>query len=54
MTVSLAQSGEKLIADVDGQRLQRGQQVTLGVRPEHLRLDGDELRAVRLHDDHVL
>jgi multiple sugar transport system ATP-binding protein len=42
VTVSLAQSGEKLIAHVDGQRLQRGQQVTLGVRPEHLRLDGDQ------------
>ena len=41
VTVSLAQSGEKLSAHVDGQRLQRGQQVTLGVRPEHLRLDGD-------------
>ena len=42
VTVSLAQSGEKLIAHVDGQRVQRGQPVTLGVRPEHLRLDGDE------------
>ena len=42
VTVSLPSSGEKLIAHVDGQRLQRGQQVTLGVRPEHLRLDGDE------------
>jgi multiple sugar transport system ATP-binding protein len=42
MTVSLARSGEKLIAHVDGQRLQRGQPVTLGVRPEHLRLDGDQ------------
>ncbi|MFL9964503.1 sn-glycerol-3-phosphate ABC transporter ATP-binding protein UgpC [Paraburkholderia sediminicola] len=42
MTVSLARSGEKLTAHVDGQRLQRGQPVTLGVRPEHLRLDGDE------------
>ena len=42
VTVSLAKSGEKLVAHVDGQRLQRGQPVTLGVRPEHLRLDGDE------------
>jgi multiple sugar transport system ATP-binding protein len=41
VTVLLAQSGEKLIAHVDGERLQRGQPVTLGVRPEHLRLDGD-------------
>ncbi|MCC8396205.1 sn-glycerol-3-phosphate ABC transporter ATP-binding protein UgpC [Paraburkholderia sp. MMS20-SJTR3] len=32
----------KLVAHVDGQRLQRGQRVTLGVRPEHLRLDGDD------------
>ncbi|HYS67709.1 MAG TPA: sn-glycerol-3-phosphate ABC transporter ATP-binding protein UgpC [Paraburkholderia sp.] len=42
VAVTLAQSGERLIAHVDGQRLQRGQTVTLGVRPEHLRLDGDE------------
>ncbi|MGF6573279.1 multiple sugar transport system ATP-binding protein [Paraburkholderia sp. GAS333] len=42
VTVTLPQSGEKLVANVDGQRLQRGQKVTLGVRPEHLRLDGDE------------
>jgi multiple sugar transport system ATP-binding protein len=42
VTVALPQSGEKLVANVDGQRLQRGQHVTLGVRPEHLRLDGDE------------
>ncbi|HEY4296474.1 MAG TPA: TOBE domain-containing protein, partial [Paraburkholderia sp.] len=42
VTVSLAQSGEKLSVHVHGQRLQRGQAVTLGVRPEHLRLDGDE------------
>ncbi|SIT43952.1 Maltose/maltodextrin import ATP-binding protein MalK [Paraburkholderia ribeironis] len=45
VTVALAASGEtsveKLVAQVDGQRLQRGQPVTLGVRPEHLRLDGD-------------
>jgi multiple sugar transport system ATP-binding protein len=42
VTVALAQSGEKLTAHADGQRLQRGQPVTLGMRPEHLRLDGDE------------
>jgi multiple sugar transport system ATP-binding protein len=42
VTVTLAQSGERLVAHVEGQRLQRGQPVTLGVRPEHLRLDGDE------------
>ncbi|PQV44798.1 ABC transporter ATP-binding protein [Paraburkholderia sp. BL21I4N1] len=40
--VTLAQSGEKLLAQVDGQRLQRGQPVTLGVRPEHVCLDGEE------------
>jgi multiple sugar transport system ATP-binding protein len=42
VTVALPQSAEKLVANVDGERLQRGQHVTLGVRPEHLRLDGDE------------
>ncbi|WP_341316455.1 sn-glycerol-3-phosphate ABC transporter ATP-binding protein UgpC [Paraburkholderia sp. IMGN_8] len=42
VTVSLAQSGERLAAHVDGRRLQPGQPVTLGVRPEHLRLHGDE------------
>ncbi|HEY3598962.1 MAG TPA: sn-glycerol-3-phosphate ABC transporter ATP-binding protein UgpC [Paraburkholderia sp.] len=42
VTVSLAKSGERLLANVDGQRLQPGQPVSLGVRPEHLRLDGDE------------
>ncbi|NML30347.1 ABC transporter ATP-binding protein [Paraburkholderia antibiotica] len=42
VTVTLAAGAEKLVAHVDGQRLQRGQRVTLGVRPEHLRLDGDE------------
>ncbi|MEX3895920.1 ABC transporter ATP-binding protein [Paraburkholderia sp. BR10954] len=42
VTVALAAGAQKLVADVDGQRLQRGQRVTLGVRPEHLRLDGDE------------
>jgi multiple sugar transport system ATP-binding protein len=33
--------GETLLASVDGRGLQRGQRVTLGVRPEHLRLDGE-------------
>ncbi|WP_176061200.1 sn-glycerol-3-phosphate ABC transporter ATP-binding protein UgpC [Paraburkholderia sp. BCC1876] len=42
VSVTLAHSGETLIAQVDGQRLQRGQPVTLGVRPEHVCLDGDE------------
>ncbi|NVH73366.1 sn-glycerol-3-phosphate ABC transporter ATP-binding protein UgpC [Paraburkholderia sp. JPY432] len=42
VTVALAAGAQKLVADVDGQGLQRGQRVTLGVRPEHLRLDGDE------------
>jgi multiple sugar transport system ATP-binding protein len=41
VTVALAQGGEHLVAHVDGGRLQRGQSVTLGVRPEHLRLEGD-------------
>jgi len=41
VTVTLAKSGERLVADVDGQHLQRGQPVTLGVRPEHLCLDVD-------------
>ncbi|OAJ54193.1 ABC transporter [Paraburkholderia ginsengiterrae] len=40
VTVTLAKTGERLVAHVDGQRLQRGQPVTLGVRPEHLRLGG--------------
>jgi len=40
--VTLAQGGEQLTAYVDGRRLQRGQPVTLGVRPEHLRMDGGE------------
>ncbi|WP_118180225.1 ABC transporter ATP-binding protein [Paraburkholderia phosphatilytica] len=34
--VVLAKSGEQIDVCVDGQRLQRGQPVTLGVRPEHL------------------
>ncbi|MGF6542967.1 ABC transporter ATP-binding protein [Paraburkholderia youngii] len=42
VTVALAAGAQKLVADVDGERLQRGQRVTLGVRPEHLRLDGGE------------
>src|SRR5579864_9423542 len=42
VTVTLAQSGERLVARVEGRRLQPGQPVTLGVRPEHLRLHGDE------------
>ncbi|WP_233806436.1 ABC transporter ATP-binding protein [Paraburkholderia sp. HP33-1] len=42
VTVALAAGAEKLVAHVDGERLQRGRRVTLGVRPEHLRLDGDE------------
>ncbi|APA87563.1 sn-glycerol-3-phosphate ABC transporter ATP-binding protein UgpC [Paraburkholderia sprentiae WSM5005] len=42
VTVALAAGADKLVAHVDGQRLQRGQRVTLGVRPEHLRLDGEE------------
>ncbi|MEX3638053.1 ABC transporter ATP-binding protein [Paraburkholderia sp. BR14320] len=42
VTVALAAGAQRLVADVDGERLQRGQRVTLGVRPEHLRLDGDE------------
>ncbi|HEY2024442.1 sn-glycerol-3-phosphate ABC transporter ATP-binding protein UgpC [Paraburkholderia sp.] len=46
VTVAIAtpgeSNGEKLVAHVDGQHLRRGQRVTLGVRPEHLRLDGDE------------
>jgi multiple sugar transport system ATP-binding protein len=41
VTVTLAKSGERLVAYVDGQHLQRGQPVTLGVRPEHLCLDVD-------------
>jgi len=41
VALTLAQGGERLTVHVDGQRLQRGQAVTLGVRPEHLRLDGD-------------
>ncbi|MGF6504343.1 ABC transporter ATP-binding protein [Paraburkholderia sp. 32] len=42
VTVALVAGAEKLVVHVDGKRLQRGQRVTLGVRPEHLRLDGDE------------
>jgi len=42
VSVTLARQDEQLTAYVDGRRLQRGQPVTLGVRPEHLRLDGDD------------
>ena len=42
VTVKLAKSGERLVAHVDGQRLQQGQPVALGVRPEHLRMEGDD------------
>ena len=42
VSVTLARQDEQLTAYVDGRRLQRGQPVTLGVRPEHLRLDGNE------------
>jgi multiple sugar transport system ATP-binding protein len=38
--VTLKQGGS-LAAQVDGKRLTRGQPVTLGIRPEHVRLDGD-------------
>ncbi|SAL48138.1 ABC transporter ATP-binding protein [Caballeronia humi] len=41
VTVKLAKSGETLVAHVEGERLQRGQPVTLGIRPEHLRMEGD-------------
>jgi multiple sugar transport system ATP-binding protein len=33
--------GGSLVANVDGRRLMRGQHVTLGIRPEHVRLDSD-------------
>ncbi|MCP3725644.1 sn-glycerol-3-phosphate ABC transporter ATP-binding protein UgpC [Paraburkholderia sp. CNPSo 3272] len=36
------EGGQTLLACVDGRALQRGQPVTLGVRPEHLRLTGDD------------
>ncbi|WP_028205350.1 ABC transporter ATP-binding protein [Paraburkholderia nodosa] len=36
------EGGQTLLACVNGSGLQRGQPVTLGVRPEHLRLDGDD------------
>ncbi|WP_345816813.1 sn-glycerol-3-phosphate ABC transporter ATP-binding protein UgpC (plasmid) [Paraburkholderia sp. PREW-6R] len=41
VTVRLARSGESLVAHVDGAHLTRGQNVSLGVRPEHLRLGGE-------------
>ncbi len=42
VTVKLLQSDERLSAHVDGARLTIGQPVSLGVRPEHLRIDGDD------------
>ncbi|WP_109477410.1 sn-glycerol-3-phosphate ABC transporter ATP-binding protein UgpC [Paraburkholderia sp. C35] len=39
--VRLKRSATMLRAQVDGARLIRGQSVTLGIRPEHIRLDGD-------------
>ncbi|TDN61479.1 sn-glycerol-3-phosphate ABC transporter ATP-binding protein UgpC [Paraburkholderia sp. BL10I2N1] len=39
--VKLLQSEETLAVDVDGIRLVRGQSVTLGIRPEHVRTDGE-------------
>ena len=42
VSVKLAQGDGRLVAHVNGERLRRGQAVTLGVRPEHLRLDGDD------------
>jgi len=42
VALRLDTTGERLIAQVDGRRLQRGEPVTLGVRPEHLRLSGPD------------
>jgi multiple sugar transport system ATP-binding protein len=42
VTVKLTKGGEELIAHVDGAHLQRGQAVTLGVRPEHLQIGTGE------------
>jgi multiple sugar transport system ATP-binding protein len=39
--VKLKKSASTLRVQVDGARLKRGQPVTLGIRPEHIRLDGD-------------
>jgi len=39
--VRLKHSDTTLRVQVDGARLTRGQPVTLGIRPEHIRLDGD-------------
>jgi len=39
--VKLKHSDTMLSAQVNGARLTRGQPVTLGIRPEHIRLDGD-------------
>ncbi|CAG4894336.1 ABC transporter ATP-binding protein [Paraburkholderia saeva] len=48
VVVRLAQGDEKLAVCVDGTRLVRDQPVTLGIRPEHVRTDGEaqSLRAV--------
>jgi multiple sugar transport system ATP-binding protein len=40
--VKLAQGEEMLAVHVDGVRLVRGQPVTLGIRPEHVRMDGED------------
>ncbi|KQR77047.1 ABC transporter [Burkholderia sp. Leaf177] len=42
VSVKLAQGEGRLVAHVNGERLRRGQPVTVGVRPEHLRLEGDD------------
>jgi multiple sugar transport system ATP-binding protein len=39
--VRLKRSDTTLRVQVDGARLTRGQPVTVGIRPEHIRLDGD-------------
>jgi multiple sugar transport system ATP-binding protein len=41
VTLKLARANETLVAYVNGSGLQRGQPVTLGVRPEHVRIGGD-------------
>ncbi|MGF6775206.1 ABC transporter ATP-binding protein [Paraburkholderia sp. GAS334] len=48
VVVKLAQGDGKLAVHVDGTRLVRDQPVTLGIRPEHVRTDGDgqSIRAV--------
>ena len=42
VTVKLAHGDEKLAVCVDGTRLVRDQPVTLGIRPEHIRTDGED------------